>query len=56
MYATFRQLSGKFLRSKTFAKAIVSKESVREAVCECTKLKDTWAIRNVWADMVSAHI
>ena len=36
MYATFRQLSSKLLRTKTFAKTMASKESFRKAACECT--------------------
>ena len=56
MYVTFRQLSSKFFRRKTFAKTMASKESLREAVCECTELTDPWTIRTIWADMMSAHL
>ena len=55
-YVTFRQRSRKFLRSKTLAKTMASKETFREAVCECTELKDLWTIRAIWADMMPAHL
>ena len=56
MYVTFTQLSSKLLMSKTFPKTMTSKESFREAVCECTELTDPWTIRNIWADMIPAHL
>ena len=54
--ASLRQLSCNFLRSKTFAKTMFSKESFREAVCECTELKDPSNIRTIWADMLPSHL
>ena len=56
MDATFRQLSSKFLRSNTVANVMVSKESFKEAVCECTELKYLWTIRTIWVDMLPAHL
>ena len=56
MYVTFRQLSSKILRSKTFAKAIVSKESFRGAVCECAELKDPVDDKESLGGMVPVHI
>ena len=56
MYVTFRKSGSKFLRNKTLAKTIVSKESFRKAVCEYTELKDLWKIRNTWADMLPTYL
>ena len=55
MHVTFRQLSSKFLRIKTFAKAIVSKESFREAVCECAELNDPVDDKESLGGMVPFH-
>ena len=56
MCVTFRQVSSNFLRSKTFAKTVFFKESFKEAVCECTELKDPWKIGTVWSDVLPAHL
>ena len=56
MYVTFRQLSSKFWRSKTFAKTVTSKESFTESVFESTELTDPWTIRTIFADMMPAHL
>ena len=56
MYVTFGQLSSKFLRSKTFDKTMASKESLRDAVCECTELTYPWTIRTICADLMTAHL
>ena len=55
MYVAFRQLNSEFLRSKTFAKTMVSEESFIESVSECTELKHPWTIKTIWADMLLAH-
>ena len=44
------------MRSKTFAKTVISKEQFREVVSVCTELTDPWTIRTFWADMMPAHL
>ena len=56
MDVIFRQLSSKFLRSNTVANVMVSKESFKEAVCECTELKYLWTIMTIWMDMLPAQL
>ena len=56
MYVTFRQLSSKFWKSKTFAKTTTSKESFTESVFESTELTDPWTIRTIFADMMPSHL